>query len=305
MMDTSLRAALFAVIGVASSALTGMSCTSSDEPSVTPEANVDEPTNEPNAWSTGQCGSCALTNCARERGLCDAEPSCVAHAKCAEACPADARGLLDAACLAQCPLVEESGGARVRAAYDSCLVGRGMSACDTCPLTKLPPSVERILSQQCQPSTETNACYACEDERCCETYQACVDEPECKQELQPCLVACKSDKRCAAACYASHPGGVQTWARRQSCLVANCKTECGEPADACVACVIDGPCRETEVRCDSDEGCFLIRACIDATCPDVTDACVQTCKKSASEVSGRFFDEFVSCALLSCSDVCG
>lgn len=297
LLSSAVIAALTAFVIVA--------CTTPSEQGLAPAADGGDEATAAAAWTAGPCGACAVSSCARERALCDAEPSCVAHAACAEACPAAADGRIDAECLAGCPLVEESGGARVRAAYDTCLAGRGPAACEACSKTAALPSLASITQQKCAPSTETVACHKCESERCCDTFQGCVDEPECKQVLQGCVVACGSDKECVAQCYSDHPKGVLPWARRQACMMARCKTECGAPIDACVKCEVDGPCREARMRCASDEGCFLIEACLDATCPNVTDACLRACKEQVAIESGRLFDEWISCALLSCGDVCG
>jgi hypothetical protein len=255
-------------------------------------------------WSAGACGSCVLTSCSKERTLCDAEPSCVEHATCAEACPARADGSVDETCLARCPEAEGTAATRVRAAYDSCLVGRGPAACDACPKAAPPPSLSPIFEQKCASSDETIACHKCESEHCCETYQACADEPECKQAVQPCVVACKTDQQCVAKCYADHPKGVLPWAKRQACMMVHCVTDCGGSPGACEQCAISGQCRDSRARCATDEGCFLIQACIDATCPDVTEQCLRGCKEKVPEVSGRLFDDWIGCVLLSCGDFC-
>src|SRR5262249_35232620 len=146
-------------------------------------------------WREGACGSCVLTTCSRESALCDAEPSCSKHAQCVEKCPADDQGNVDRACLAACPLAEGTAGTRARAAYDTCVTSRGPGQCAACTKPES-PSTSAVLNQTCGASPETNACYKCEDERCCKTFQGCVDVPECKQQLQPCIVACGSDAAC-------------------------------------------------------------------------------------------------------------
>lgn len=272
---------------------------------VTVPADGEAPLPASTIWLTTDCGACVIGGCASERALCDTEPSCSVHAQCAERCPAGADGRIDAACLAACPLTEGTAASRARAAYDSCLVTRGPRTCAAC-VAATPVPVAPIIDQTCSASAETNTCFACEDEKCCETYAGCVADPECKTVLQPCLVECGDDAACEAKCYADHPKGVSAWAKRRTCLDTNCAIECGATSiDPCFECVVMKECREPHARCSADEGCFLIEKCISATCPDVTDTCLATCKANVSPASAALFDDFVSCGLLVCGDKCG
>jgi len=260
----------------------------------------------PAAWLAGACGSCVQTACTSQRQVCDAEPSCALHSACADACASAPGGIIDAACLAACPRGDNAVASRSRAAYDACITGSGVAGCTKCtkPTTSDPVSFAEILDQKCGPSTETNACFKCEAERCCETFDACVAEPECKLQLQPCLVACKGDKACQGRCYAAHPKGVSAWARRSTCNVARCATECGGTVDACAACGITTTCREPNARCTADAGCFLLRACLDETCPTIDDACIKTCKAKVPPTAGPLFDAWFACISVSCVSAC-
>jgi hypothetical protein len=290
------------------------SCTSDPAPSIvvtpsdagaaTETSTAPRADTGPVSWPASACGSCVIKACTRERALCDAEPSCSAHATCAEACPTSADGKLDSTCIAACPIGEGTAASRARAAYDTCITNRGLQSCDACTKPTV-SSLLPILSQTCGASPETNTCFKCEDEKCCNTFQGCVDEPECKQVLQPCIVACGSDNACSAKCYADHPKGVAAWARRQACLLVNCVTQCGATLDPCYECAVMKECRDSTARCNADEGCFLITKCINATCPSVTDACLKTCKAKVPASAAQLFDEFTSCALLSCVGKCG
>jgi|GEM_PF-3155217 len=270
-------------------------------------ADASPPDASASAWSAGACGMCVTGGCAAQRQVCDAEPSCASHASCSDACGADSGGSLDAACLAACPRGDSSVASRARAAYDACLGGSGLDACAaaSCPKPAgLPPPFVEVLDQQCGGSTETNACFKCEDLSCCKTYDACVAEPECKQGIQPCITTCKGDNACKSACYAAHPKGVAAWARRQACMSARCVTECGAQPDACYECGVRTSCRESNARCAADEGCFLLKACLDQTCPSVTDACVDTCKSKVPASAAALFDAWYSCISISCTGVC-
>jgi hypothetical protein len=260
------------------------------------------------SWPGTACGACVATGCGPQRQVCDTEPSCAAHTACADKCAAAPDGAIDAACLAACPSGENSVASKARAAYDACLVESGPKACTACPKPPgEPPPPNDVLEQQCGASADPNACFKCEDTKCCHTYDACVAEPECKLQLQPCLKACGADgtAACRSQCYAAHPKGVAAWARRSTCIDTNCITACGGPQpDACFECAFLKECRDPHARCSADEGCFLLLACLDTDCPDVTDACVKSCKAKVPASAGPLFDAWFACTSVSCSAIC-
>ena len=291
-------------------AIVTASCSSS---SVTP-APISEPAADAGgdgaapsstAWPLGACGTCVTAGCAGPRQVCDAEPSCAAHSACAEKCPADAGGAIDAACLAACPRGDNTVASRSRAAYDACLTGSGQKGCDACPKPAAqPPPFNEVLDQKCGGSTETNACFKCQDLSCCNTDAACNAEPECTQGVVPCAKACK-DATCRAKCYDDHPKGVAAYARKLACISVRCVGECsGAPVDPCYECGVVKACRETNARCAADPGCFVLRACLEATCPDVTDACIDSCKAKAPASAGVLLENWFACTGISCTGVC-
>ena len=81
-------------------------------------------------------------------------------------------------------------------------------------------------------------------------------------------------------------------------------TECGATPDACYDCGVRTTCRDSNARCTADAGCFLLRACLDATCPSVTDACLATCKAKVPASAGPLFDAWFACISVSCTNVC-
>ena len=273
-------------------------------PDPDPDAGSGDGSTAGSAWLAGECGACVQGACTSQRQVCDAEPSCALHGACADGCVAVAGGTIDAACLAACPRGDNAVASRARAAYDACITGGGFAGCAACTKPSDPGSFTEILDQKCGGSAETNPCFKCEAERCCETYDACVAEPECKQQLQPCLVACKGDHPCEGRCYADHPKGVGAWARRATCIAARCATECGAAVDACVACGVTTACREPNARCAADAGCFLLKACLAETCPTVTDACISTCKAKVPATAGPLFDAWFDCVSVSCVAAC-
>lgn len=285
-------------------------CSSSGAATASPEAEPDagEGAAPAAVWSTTTCGACVTASCGPRRQVCDSEPSCAAHSACADKCAAAPDGAVDAACLAACPGGENSVATKARAAYDACLTATELAACAGCPKPPaIPPPTIDVLAQKCPASTDPNACFKCEDERCCNTYAACAADPECKMQLEPCLKACGANgtPACRSQCYAAHPKGVAAWAPRDTCLNVNCITECGNSApDACFDCAFLSSCRDTNARCASDEGCFLLTACLEATCPSITDACLKSCKAKVPPSAGLLYDAWFACTAVACNKLC-
>jgi len=261
------------------------------------------------SWPSTPCGACVVSGCGPQRQVCDSEPSCAAHSGCADKCTAMPDGTIDAACLAACPGGDNAVASKSRAAYDACITTTGLPACSACPASVgAAPSADDVLAQKCGTSTDPNTCFKCEDERCCNTYAACDAEPECKVQLEGCLKACGADgtAACRSACYAAHPKGVATWAPRTTCLDTRCITECGGPAtpDPCFDCGVLSSCRDTHARCASNEGCFLLLACLDTDCPNVTDTCIKSCKAKVDPSAAPLFDAWFSCTAVACDKIC-
>ena len=302
-----LRALLSGVAGLITLGTLTASCSSSSAaPELAPDGgDGSAPSQQQASWSAGACGACVTTGCAAPRQVCDAEPSCAAHASCSDKCGSDATGSIDAACLAACPRGDNAVASRGRAAYDTCLTGASVKGCTACPATGEPLPVNDLLNQSCSTSTETNACFKCEDLSCCKTFEACVAEPACKQQLQPCLTACKGDLACEGTCYESNPKGVAAWARRQTCMLVRCAADCGGTPDACLDCSTKTTCRESFARCTANEGCFLLNECIKRTCPgNTTDSCIDGCKGKAPASASLLLDAWLSCVTLSCTSEC-
>jgi hypothetical protein len=258
-------------------------------------------------WTTGACGTCAASACGSARTSCDAEPTCATHASCVDACAADARGLPDAACVEACPKASGEAATRRRVAFDTCVTRTASGSCPACAggVPDAGASTPDVLTQTCGGSTETNPCFACEDTKCCKTFDACVAEPECKQQLQPCIVGCKADKECAAACYTQHAAGVPAWARRQTCIEVQCSTECnnGTPIDPCLKCVWQGACRDSFARCGSSAACFLAMKCLER-CDPFSEKCLADCEAAAPAEDRALLEAWLSCSLSACAPEC-
>lgn len=294
--------ALVLLVATAALALAGACTSSSSSP---PPTETDAPDAAP-ADAASPCKTCVTTACASVRTACDAEPTCATHAACVDACPTDEHGVPTSACVDACPAAEGTAAVRRRVAYDSCVLDTGVRGCAACAGAVDAGSGSDLLTQTCKPSTETDECFKCEDEKCCDTYAACVAVPACKQDLQPCLVACKSDLACIAGCYDKYPTGVPAWARRTTCVSTLCASECNKgPVDACVACSTVNECRDTYVACHGDPTCFGVFECVRTTCPDVTEACLNQCAAKGTPRAKALYDAWVACTVTACSGPCG
>lgn len=281
-------------------AINACSTSSDPAPASTPDAGPADTGTL--GWLGGACGGCIAPKCAAQRQACDAEPSCAKHTACAEVCPAAPDGGIDPACLAACPNADNSVATRARVAWDTCITNG--AGCEACPKASAPSPLS-IFDQKCGPSTETNACAKCEDEKCCDTYKACVDEPECQKGLQQCLKDCPTlEPDCDHGCYDKFPKGVLPWAKRSLCYTVQCTKECVGDPEPCFACVVTGACKTPNARCDTDLGCYRIQECVQFTCPKVTDACITECKKKGAAESGALFDALLACTIVSCGDAC-
>jgi hypothetical protein len=253
---------------------------------------------EKTPWSDGTCGVCFAQNCASQRDACAGDPDCASYLTCLEACEAEPKdGPPDAACAGACQAPE---GTAARAAYDNldyCRTqGDGAKLCETCGFE--PPQ-----GQDCAPSTDPNPCYACEDENCCESYEAYAANPEAKA-IYDCILTCTQPPYapCQEQCVLDHPDGAADWGARLGCNTVHCSdtSTCGEvPLDACLTCVY-GKCGDPYQACSADAECFRIMLCT-AACPD---ECAGECAAEHPDAA-ELYNDFALCAKNECLDVCG
>lgn len=248
---------------------------------------------------------CVEVECAAQVAACEADPACAGWLSCASACPASTPdGDADPTCEAGCPLEGSTAGAKARDALLFCKhEGPAAAACATCghsPST-LPP-------QDCAESMDPNVCYACEDERCCETYEAYAAEPEAVA-LKDCVVACdptldyEAYTACKFACYDAHPEGLLLYSRRIGCVFTLCDDECASaPVDPCVACV-NASCAAFTAACHDVVECFLLEECL-VPCDPGDDACMAPCYQAYGAGAEALSDK-LNCAIVSCAGACG
>jgi hypothetical protein len=174
-------------------------------------------------------------------------------------------------------------------------------------------SRDPILDQTCPASTETNACYRCEDIHCCNTYAACAASAECGA-YKLCLQACTNgtpdtgdvaknlpaDQNCDLYCYNRHPGGLTLWAPRSACLEQYCydTDACGTvPLNACQRCT-NQLCAKPQANLSKTPDGQLLLAC-NAACGTGGVACLSACLSHYPAASGAL-DAFGSCVTSQC-----
>jgi hypothetical protein len=136
-----------------------------------------------------------------------------------------------------------------------------------------------ILDQVCPASTDTNRCYACEDENCCETYAryaANVEAVAYRGCYQQCAKQPIKGESCEEHCHAAHPTGTKDFAEKIACSLHFCSSICSnEPVDPCLACS-QQYCATELIATTATESGFLAQGC-NRLCGDNNPICAQSC----------------------------
>jgi hypothetical protein len=239
--------------------------------------------------------------CAIAYDGCDADPGCTAYLQCLLDCPVAADGYVDGACAGACPIADSSATRKAVNNVVFCLErGDGADACVECDNQQ---AADPDLHQTCSASAETDPCWKCEDENCCDTYQRCEDNAEC-DALVTCVQACpEADDACFTACYTAHPDGLADWGARIGCITVLCLDECvdGTP-DPCSQCIA-AHCADEHMACNKQPDCFMFSDCV-ATCTGTPVECVEGCLDTypAAEENGIALG---SCGNVECPVECG
>jgi hypothetical protein len=262
-----------------------------DDPA--PPPTTPDPCAASESYGCSTCGRCVEDACQTAVDACSADPGCADYFVCLEGCPLDVLGNVDDDCEAACPTEGSSTSRELVSKLTFCRRDGDGRDC-ACGQTS-------VLEQDCPPSVETNPCYKCEDENCCDTYAACHNDPECTQ-IAPCAQACGDDDACWNQCFVDHAAGMASWGPRFVCFITKCPVECsGAPLDPCYACVLE-ECEQSELACDSNIDCWLLSFCI-TPCGGGA-ACVEACK--AQYPGGvELFEPYAICAVDRCKEVCG
>jgi hypothetical protein len=243
------------------------------------------------AYGTSAAGVCFAEKCASEINTCKADPECPAFLSCLDACPVDATGDADPACVALCPTGMGSQSMMAAAAVDDCRTNGAGAVCLACTSPQ-PEYTSPVLNQTCpDPSMETNVCFKCEDEKCCDTYVACKNNPECDALVKNCLALCAAgDLSCEKDCVAQHPAGADDLGARFACMRVRCFAEqlmCDrclrEPAEVCLY----DTCGDAYAAYLSGPNGYAHEACIHA-CPVDDMACDQVCHADYPDAYMRF-----------------
>jgi hypothetical protein len=160
-----------------------------------------------------------------------------------------------------------------------------------------------VCEKTCAPSQETNACYKCEDEHCCEAYASCKANAECTALLK-CVQSCP-DGTCWAQCYQDHANGVKDYAPRLTCLEVWCfgTDACSNaPPAPCFSCFTT-KCQAEFVACNKDPECFLLSECYT---PCGTDAaCIMACDRKFPQSAHDLLQPWLECTKKNCGPECG
>jgi hypothetical protein len=230
-------------------------------------------------YAAEMCGQCVIQACTSHVNDCEQDADCSAYLRCYENCPLDVGGMPEPVCAGQCLSATPQGS--LATAFADC----ARSAQETCSACA---GRNPILHQTCTPMTDTTPCYTCEDDQCCQTYETCSADPDCKA-LKGCLTDCLSGVAddagspgaapdggsCEVICGQAHPKGLIEWAPRLTCLSVLCPAACGTPPSACQTCVYQ-KCADAFANLNGTPQGYLFNSCVGA-CPTGANACTAAC----------------------------
>jgi hypothetical protein len=248
-------------------------------------------------WGTSDCGLCVKDRCASQWPACYGDPGCAAHLDCLRACPVASGGDVDLACAASCPIADSTASKHAIDALRYCReLGDAARACTACGKGEI---CAPELAPTCNPSSETNACWKCEDENCCVTQLRCRDNQACLDVLA-CLQSCTGDQ-CFENCYAEHPAGAEDFGAKLGCAANNCFDECSGQTDACSTCLA-GNCKCENYACSTNSECRILIEC-KAECGS-DPACWDQCE-AAHPAGLKSHQAVLLCGAALCEQECG
>jgi hypothetical protein len=256
-------------------------------------------------YGDGPCGTCVAEACSDEIDACKADPECPAYLTCLNACPTVSGANADSTCVAACPKGSGTEAKKAIAELDLCRSKGPGAACESCGLTVSTAYTAPALTQSCPGgSTDPNPCFACIDDRCCDTYQACHDSADC-QALRDCLVTCGDDAACIEGCAEQHAEGAALWGPYYACGIVRCATDTTacDPTEreACEACLFTD-CGDAYAYFLSAPGGYEMEACIQA-CPIDDSVCDGMCYAAYPEAYAKWGD-LASCVGVLCKGKC-
>jgi hypothetical protein len=258
------------------------------------------------SFGQGACAACLQQTCAPSLTTCQSDPGCAAWLQCVYDCPTAADGSPEPACEGQCPVAPGSATAQAKKGFEACWRFGAGADCAPCghatDAGSDDASQNPILHQSCPASTETNPCWICEDEKCCNTYAQCHQNQDCTA-----IVDCmKADPDAGTAwddlhvCASGHPAGEQDYLNRMGCIMIYCTVQCGASYDACLACSQE-KCADVYLACYTLPACNAIMGCVEP-CGNDTN-CADTCL-AAHPTGSSAFGNYALCIIGRCQSVC-
>jgi len=162
----------------------------------------------------------------------------------------------------------------------------------------------------CAPSRETNLCFKCTDESCCNEYATCAADPRCAMFYKDCLPQCKADggsfDTCVVQCDSRNGAGHALFAPYNACTSVKCLTECSDiPPDECTVCSFQ-TCSGPTGACKADRDCTTLTSCITA-CAERTpglEKCTTDCVQGRRAETVALYDATLACYRQKCKAAC-
>lgn len=257
-------------------------------------------------WGASDCSSCIDSSCAQQVQACSEEPSCAAYLTCLRKCPVAADGNVDATCAAKCPTSAGSSGEAAITSLDQCRKSGAGASCAACGGTNSDGGSDGgcdmpLLCQQCAPpQADASACVTCAQKYCCDSRDACHNDPTCAAYLTCMSSDCTAGTvaACIAFCDQAHPGGFDKYAQYLACAMVKCADGSCAPASKCQTCLND-KCANAEVACQTNEACFLASDCV-GNCNGVSQ-CIDNCK-TRYPGSEPTLDDLGTCSVSMCQN---
>jgi hypothetical protein len=156
-----------------------------------------------------------------------------------------------------------------------------------------------LLRQECGTSIASDPCLECEQEKCCQSLDDCMDEPDC-EGYRACVDACPNEflrledaEACRLQCSVEFPRGQELSQRRVQCRGIRCSVEC-LGGDACDECT-QAACGDVNVACYIDPSCMAFGTCF-YLCPEASEeSCLQYCKLRHPSADMNLFKAYLEC----------
>jgi hypothetical protein len=161
------------------------------------------------------------------------------------------------------------------------------------------------LTQKCGTATSSDACRACREAKCCQSYDT-VFSTDAGNVAADCIIACAQGdaaaEPCYAKCFAAVPSETQHLLDHLACLTQNCSVPCGNGGSKCLTCQTQNCAREV-AACALNQDCFLISRCVEG-CPAGDLGCTEACNKKYPAPAQALIADEVLCTKNACKAPC-